>query len=892
HIRNTWDVSDFKDFRITLVMHGLEVEGEEIVIRWDRGLMIMKVARDPFEWLEVTSSAVVPDGGDGLNIYMNLTFNSYIITEEPFDVFVSLSAGREMSLSKAYSSMFMVEADVKLDGDLTVIGEINGVLSKGSFVQPGEKLTVTGMRVFYEGTEAAPPNEYFSVRMMDNFGNIFLNTSSSGLEIFFTYRSQEKSGREEINITIIDLKGEADDVSGLISFFYLVDTDLPDPPTDIRIRADSDIDTLMGYDDDPEVFIDWSPANDASSEIAGYMYNTYDAGGTDDGWFTPNINIRFDGLSEGWNTIYVWSVDSANNYGPASSASVYYDVGEPVFGEPVPGDGAWIHERTVNYEILITDIGGSGVRGSSVEYSISYDGGVTFSAWEPTNMRRNGEIMRVKLFLNFREGEDNFVKWRAKDVAGNGYVESEPFQVKVDTIPLTYKQATPIEPMDSSYISCGITLSDRGSGVDSRTIQYSISHNGVSNYGPWETLDLSGSYSDLTVETPPIFFERDTLNYIRWRSMDLAGNGYTYSEDIPIEVTPETINRDPVPIITSPEIRTKYLESHSIVFDGSNSRDADGDELSYLWYSDKDGYLGTSPVMKKKLSQDNHLITLHVDDGISNKSISVEISVVPDITLVDTDGDGIPDIIDDDDDNDGLLDIEEDTNMDGLVNGNETDPKNPDTDGDGVNDRLDPEPLNPNVIETKDESTLPAWLLGVLVGIVIIALVIFGVVFFLKQRADKDKMAARQDLGRTRRNVKRFEVLTGVPTNDLPAIEAIQWALPGVINEASEFVLDEPPSDDVLPPSEEDQEEAPEEELEKPELEDLEVPEEPAPGEVPEGQQPPEPEEAPEEKTEEEPAPEAAGTNVQNCPLCGSEVVIPEGADQAECPLCGEIVNV
>lgn len=887
-IENTWDIDDFQSFGVTILLHGLGVEGEEIGLAWDRGLMIMKERNDPFDWFDITSSAFNPVGDNGMMVYLNFTFNPYVFTKEMMDVTVTLVGGREMSMFKTYVNMFKVETNVLLDGELSVTSEINGVLSKGSFVQPGEKITVTGLMVVYEGTSAAPPNNYFSVRMRDNFGNVFLNTSSSGMHILFTYRSQAIPGREEINLTIIDLVGEAQDVSGFISFFYLVDMDLPPPPEDIEIRADSDIDTLMGYDNDPEVYIGWTPASDPSSEIIGYMYNFYDAGGTDDGWYTTNINIKVDGLSEGWNTIYIWSVDAANNYGPAASSSVYYDVEAPKFGTPNPSDGAWVHEKTVNYEILITDTGGSGVRGSSVEYSISYDGGVTFSAWEPTNLRRNGEQMRVKLFLNFREGEDNFVKWRAMDVAGNGYVESDPFQVKVDTVDLTYKLATPSEPVDSSYIPCGITMSDTGSGVDSRTIQYSISHNGVSNYGPWETLDLSGAYADLTVETPPIYFERDTLNYVRWRSMDLAGNGYTYSEDIPIEVTPESQNRDPVPIITSPTENTKYLESQKILFDGSTSRDADGDEMTYLWYSDKDGYLGTNPSLERRLSQNNHLITLHVDDGIVNKSITIDIIVVPDINALDTDRDGIPDIIDDDDDNDGLLDIQEDINKDGLLNGNETDPKKADTDGDGVNDRLDIDPRDKDESEIEDNSRLPSWLLGILIAIVILSLIIFGLVFFLKQRADKDKLAAKQDLRRTRRNLKRYEVLTGVPTNDLPAIEAIQWALPGVINEASEFVLEAPPSDDLLPPSKEEEEAPVEEDIQKPDLEDLEVPEEPVEGEAPEGQEPPQPEEPAEEGAPVGPA----GGDVQNCPLCGSEVMIPDEADQAECPLCGEILNV
>ncbi|MGA1866795.1 MAG: hypothetical protein ACMUFK_04935, partial [Thermoplasmatota archaeon] len=351
----------------------------------------------------------------------------------------------------------------------------------------------------------------------------------------------------------------------------------------------------------------------------------------------------------------------------------------------------------------------------------------------------------------------------------------------------------------------------------------------------------------------------------------------------PIEILPQRMNHEPVPIISSPVEFTKYLESRPILLDGAMSIDADDDDLSYLWYSDKDGYLGTEPTLNKRLSQNNHLITLHVSDGIANVSIAVSITVVPDITSSDTDRDGIPDIIDDDDDNDGLLDIEEDINMNGLLDGNETDPKNPDTDGDGVSDRYDPGPRDVTVTTREVKDSLPGWLFVLLIVLIILALLLFGFVWYSKQREDRARMEARSSLRRTRRNLKRFEVLTGVPTNDLPAIEAIQWSLPGVIGEAAGFAVETPPSDDLLPPG---PGEGPgEEPAQRPDLEDMEVPA-PVPAPVPgpaEGETEPEPPSAPVE---------GAPGNVLTCPLCGSEVVAPEGASQTECPLCGEIINL
>lgn len=832
-----------------------------------------------------------------MTVYLNVSFEPHLPNESPFNAVLTAVGGREgLERSLGRSAMFRVEADVDFLGELEVQGNINGVLERGSFVLPNEKIEVTGVMVVYEDTEVSPPDHYFSVRMEDNYGNVFLNQSSSGMDIYFTYRTQQIGGKEEILLSIIELPLGAEDRAGGLDFYYIVDTDLPPPPEYVEIRADSDVDTLTGFDNDPDVYMIWDPVVDPTSEIIGYMYNTYDGGETSDGVFVESTFTEIHDLTEGWNTIYLWSVDAAHNYGPATLATVYYDTDGPTFSIPDPAPGSWINRNLVNYEITISDNGGSGVKGDTIEYAISNDGGVTYSSWEPTNIRRDGDQITVKLFLNFREGQGNYVKWRVKDIAENGYVESDEFQVKVDTIPLTYKNPTPSGAQDSNYVRMGITMTDDlGSGVDASTIEYSLSHNGVSNYGPWERFELSGAYESISVETPPIYFERDSVNYIKWRAKDISGNGYTYSRDISVEIKPEEINNPPVPIISSPT-RSAFLESSVIYFDGSESLDLDGDDLSYLWYSDKDGYLGTDPVLERQLSLGNHLITLHVDDGLSNKSISMDLSIQKDYSNVDTDEDGIPDMVDDDDDGDGLLDVDEDLNGNGIFEPllNETDPRMWDTDDDGISDLLDVAPLNPDYSEEEDENRIDLLVIVVIVVAIVIALVLILLFGILKIREDRNRSNYRRDLGRKRRTLKRYEVLTGVPTNDLPAIEAVQWALPGVISEASEFVLEPGEEGELLPPGEEGEEESDDESEEEPPLDDLEVPASssdiPEEGEVG-GQEPPEP---PEEEsgsgTEDESS--DVGGNVVTCSLCGSEVPVPEGSTSAECPLCGEIINV
>jgi hypothetical protein len=84
----------------------------------------------------------------------------------------------------------------------------------------------------------------------------------------------------------------------------------------------------------------------------------------------------------------------------------------------------------------------------------------------------------------------------------------------------------------------------------------------------------------------------------------------------------------------------------------------------------------------------------------------------------------------------------------------------------------------------------------------------------------------------------------------------------------------------MLPPSPDDEMKGAEE-PQKPELKDLEVPE-PAPA-------PAAPKEPEAPKAEEKRKVEGRSVN---CSLCGSEVVIPEGATQVECQLCGEMIKL
>ncbi|MEA3559191.1 MAG: integrin alpha, partial [Candidatus Thermoplasmatota archaeon] len=93
HVLNTWSLDDFRSLDLRFVFHGEGIEGETISFFWDRALMTMRMRVTPYDWIQMTSSAFVPDGGDGMYIYFNFTVSNYIPSEESIDMLLEVSGG-------------------------------------------------------------------------------------------------------------------------------------------------------------------------------------------------------------------------------------------------------------------------------------------------------------------------------------------------------------------------------------------------------------------------------------------------------------------------------------------------------------------------------------------------------------------------------------------------------------------------------------------------------------------------------------------------------------------------------------------------------------------------------------------------------------------------------
>jgi hypothetical protein len=95
-----------------------------------------------------------------------------------------------------------------------------------------------------------------------------------------------------------------------------------------------------------------------------------------------------------------------------------------------------------------------------------------------------------------------------------------------------------------------------------------------------------------------------------------------------VNITVILFNRRPVPIISSPVGNEIYLSNKTVAFDASNSRDDDGDTLSYYWTSNMTGYLGSTARFNRLMSVGAHRITVWVDDDKGgNASTAINITI-------------------------------------------------------------------------------------------------------------------------------------------------------------------------------------------------------------------------------------------------------------------------
>jgi len=180
--------------------------------------------------------------------------------------------------------------------------------------------------------------------------------------------------------------------------------------------------------------------------------------------------------------------------------SVKVDFSDVEFYNPEPYSG--VEGNVVEVGITLRDSQNM-VDASTIQYSYSYNGGETWSAWETVWGYDDAEDIHVRISMTFNDGDDNRIKWRASDTLGNGPAVSEAYTVKVnvDIIPdfgvhLTLSEKSLILEPGSSY-SIIATVQNTGKQRDSIIINRFFSYSSQLNITIIGNNTLSLNSSDI-----------------------------------------------------------------------------------------------------------------------------------------------------------------------------------------------------------------------------------------------------------------------------------------------------------------------------------------------------------------------------------------------------------
>jgi hypothetical protein len=323
--------------------------------------------------------------------------------------------------------------------------------------------------------------------------------------------------------------------------------------------------------------------------------------------------------------------------GPTVSAALSFGVdASPVELEPDAAAG-WLLGTEATVTCLVSDpdpgSGSSGVDLASVEVSVLRAGSDGWSDWmtPETLLEVQGDaVVQATAVLQLSEGRDNLVRWRARDAAGNSLIVSPPDAIQVDTTPPLLVSNWPREgTFDRAEDGRAMaTFTDGpGSGVDGASVAISASLGAPDAFGPWETAVVEGDPFDLVRAQVDLEGLLGHENWVMWRVSDAAGNG-------PVEFGPFRlrVNLPPTAVISDPMDGGSFGTEDIIAFSAEGSSDPDeDDQLTFQWWSDRDGMLGTGPGIRTPLTAGEHTITLYVDDGLggdhtAEATVSVRVS--------------------------------------------------------------------------------------------------------------------------------------------------------------------------------------------------------------------------------------------------------------------------
>jgi hypothetical protein len=692
-----------------------------------------------------------------MKVHVEFDFNLWWENYDPIDLNFNLRGNAVAASKYNLKGAFKVESRISLVGAMTVDDSRGITVSNGGWVAGNEVLHFSGVHreYFGLGPELVPPDfikagviDQAGVKYFGNVPDLDLNVIVDAVFPQMSFKLIMDNVTAKHDLTPLEMKAE---------FFVRIDSDKPGIPGDLKIFADQLTDNAQDYDNDPEVYLTWTDAVDASSGVAYYHISVnkdqrhasakdvFTAPKGTNAWVMKN-------LPKGINKIYMWSEDNVGNDGGDVFTTIRIDTDDPVtFQDYYPNTGVWITNRNPSCSIRINDII-TGVDPRTIEYEFTTKGEADLTgSWQSIQESYAPDnSLYIVVTGWFQSGKLNYMRFRAKDVAGNGPFVSENYNVWVDAEAPSFSLKSPLE---SDYSlnpvqQVRIDVKDLDSGIDFSSIEYRVSTQGKTRFGPWMPYkDASGSPSQVTMLLREEF-ERGDMNFVQVRAKDIVGNQRASNLfNIKISSYPEVV-------IASPSPDEVYFDKDMIVFDATGSYDPDGqNQVKITWYRNSDDGLVTFLDSGYQAFDDfeagAYRITVEVKSGdlVSTESFTLRVNPrPPEVPVEDTDLDGMLDWWELQEGTDRFIkDPDKDPDNDGFANileyQNGTRPLDP---------RSHPAVIDPEA--KKGDYTLfegGMWLL--LVALIIIVLAVIAAVTVA--RAKKEKAEKRIKAVRNMRKI-------------------------------------------------------------------------------------------------------------------------------------------
>jgi biopolymer transport protein ExbD len=631
----------------------------------------VEVINDPYNIIRVDPTSLVLDPDEPnstLYVSFNVFFTLDLPAEADLDVFFHAKADH-IQYDQYIEGLGAVKNRFRWYGDLEGYWQKGSGESReedwipfkdNSWVPEDSELKFTGVRMIYNGTQDFdepfyPESKFFNVTLESSLGDTDVDPDSSGRD----FEVQAPGGDRPISVQyFIDQEGIPKELvlNEVPTYTARVDIDTPTAPPGVQVHADGFDDMNTIVDNDQELYVTWHEPGEFNSgvdhyevECDGVIYET-------DTTFTKVMTTEVGEVE-----VNVRAIDRVAHVGPWASATIYIDDKMMDFTGFTPVEGTWLNTLTPQVEITITDLGGRAMKGPSVEFTVSRDGGNTWGEWISADMELNAKSINVAVTPNLIEGTMNMIMFRAADEAGN-IMTSDTYNLSVDVSGVTFESLM-VDGSDDwestwlpeSMVDLKLHMSDDLSGVDGTTLQYRYSTRGRAdlNSAVWNPLNIQ-SGTDVDAMISDLDLAMGDRNYIQFRAHDSVGNPYSYSEAYNI-----WINTMPEIGMMSPVEGSEYMEDESITFDATGTMDIDMDALTFTWtdtvvYNGETttGEIGVGKAdpsrFQQKLSPGEHSLTLTVSDGVHEiVSEPIEFTVLERIIPVwlsseDADDDGMP----------------------------------------------------------------------------------------------------------------------------------------------------------------------------------------------------------------------------------------------------------